>query len=353
MIKIQEHLNRPDAENYLDSLAEKMWNYLNIRLKSNSDYAVNSLIKKLDSLVVESKTPNYLKDIANNDTAILQRQQSFFKYLGINNYSKLKQLVVSRPDQLLLLKREILTILNLEDIFIDDRGVKQSVFGKLLLSGLFGYTNFRKSQMCFQLIIDINLQDVTCPYCNDNSISVVDISLEIDDDVINKAYLDLDHFYPKAQNPFFALSYFNLVPSCTICNSREKGEKEFCINTHIHPFQESFNDNYFFEINENSFIDGSTDYIKLVSKGHKIDYTDRDLRLNYRYSAIYLKKVNGLIKLYFDYAHYRNSAEFNLDYKEAVLQTVPIEVFDILNKTGGKLYRDVIKQIDAFNLIPN
>lgn len=53
-----------------------------------------------------------------------------------------------------------------------------------------------------------------CPYCNRNYINCRD----------QRMGSQLDHFYPKSKYPFFAISLFNLIPSCSVCNhmKREK-----------------------------------------------------------------------------------------------------------------------------------
>ncbi|MBA9074726.1 hypothetical protein GGR22_002899 [Flavobacterium gossypii] len=45
-----------------------------------------------------------------------------------------------------------------------------------------------------------------------------------------KNHFTLDHFLPKGNYPYFALSLYNLVPSCYACNSKFKGIKEFELN---------------------------------------------------------------------------------------------------------------------------
>ena len=42
--------------------------------------------------------------------------------------------------------------------------------------------------------------------------------------------------------PYLALSFYNLIPSCPICNSRLKGNKKFNLKSHVHPFAESFHE---------------------------------------------------------------------------------------------------------------
>ena len=51
----------------------------------------------------------------------------------------------------------------------------------------------------------------SCPYCNRNYTFVVD-----NDN--GKLRPEIDHFYPKSIYPFLAMSFYNLIPSCPICN---------------------------------------------------------------------------------------------------------------------------------------
>lgn len=63
-----------------------------------------------------------------------------------------------------------------------------------------------------------------CPYCQRNYITSY-ILEENEEDNIEKTTADLDHFYPKKDYPFLALSLYNFIPSCPICNSRMKLDK--------------------------------------------------------------------------------------------------------------------------------
>lgn len=73
-----------------------------------------------------------------------------------------------------------------------------------------------------------------CPYCQRNYIS----SFEENND--KRTTADLDHFYPKSLYPFLALSLYNFIPSCQICNSRFKGSKD--TYNSVYPYEESFDD---------------------------------------------------------------------------------------------------------------
>lgn len=79
-----------------------------------------------------------------------------------------------------------------------------------------------------KILASLNIK--CCPYCNRQYITVWE-----DETGDGHATADLDHFYQKAQYPLFALSLFNFVPSCQICNSRMKGSSK--IET-LYPFSE-------------------------------------------------------------------------------------------------------------------
>lgn len=67
-----------------------------------------------------------------------------------------------------------------------------------------------------KLIDSIGLR--TCPYCNRGYIYTIKSGN------INP---QIDHFYPKALYPLFAVSLYNLIPSCSVCNSAGcKGSKD-------------------------------------------------------------------------------------------------------------------------------
>ncbi|PLY08043.1 MAG: hypothetical protein C0625_03595 [Arcobacter sp.] len=78
-----------------------------------------------------------------------------------------------------------------------------------------------------------------CPYCNREYI------FRIYDDKKNaelRTLAVLDHYYDKGKYPYLALSFYNLIPSCNICNSKFKTTVDFKENKHLHPYEDSFNE---------------------------------------------------------------------------------------------------------------
>lgn len=92
------------------------------------------------------------------------------------------------------------------------------------LQKLFDYDNFSKEKikMWNRNKVITKLEIDVCPYCQRNYVT----SYKDNQKEKYKTTADLDHFYLKSKYPFLALTLYNFVPSCQICNSRMKGSKD-------------------------------------------------------------------------------------------------------------------------------
>lgn len=81
-----------------------------------------------------------------------------------------------------------------------------------------------------------------CPYCNRQYISSWREEGE------DKTTGDLDHFFSKSKYPIASLCLYNFIPSCQICNSRFKLQKDFLKEKHLYPYEQEFGDDAKFEI---------------------------------------------------------------------------------------------------------
>ena len=88
-----------------------------------------------------------------------------------------------------------------------------------------------------QLVYDLKI--VVCPYCNRNFIYN---TKEEQEEGKRRRTSQMDHFYPQANFPFLALSFYNLIPSCSWCNF-VKGNKWNTNDNNfvIHPYDDRFN----------------------------------------------------------------------------------------------------------------
>lgn len=124
-------------------------------------------------------------------------------------------------------------------------------FNKILIS-IFNYNKFRDNKNQIEIdgqIVEwnrhrlISLMKIhTCPYCNRQYITNY---IQKDE---KRTTADLDHFYVQEKHPFLALSLYNFIPSCQICNSRFKGSN-FDAAAHIYPYREEFGSEAVFKVN--------------------------------------------------------------------------------------------------------
>ncbi len=343
MIKIQEYLNKDDNDVYWNQLLEQHWKELNPQKKSTrAEYKESSLIKKCDKYLSETYTDDYIKIYANNSKTSAARHRIFFKYLKKRNFKNLKRIVCAKPNEFDLITREILLILDVNDLYtIIENKVKQTSFGKLLSDKFLNYNSLRQSNYAIDLYKSLGFEKCYCPYCNDNKVSIVRNSTSTN----HKLYFQLDHFYSKSKNPYFAVSFFNLIPSCSTCNSTEKGDKEFSILTHIHPYYESFNNIYRFEVPLESLLTAKVPEFRINNQLKPNDLTINDLNIFHRY-AHNINKIEKLIKFYLD-----NHKKDPFALKEIVFEglNVPKTISDILKKENGKFLRDIAYQLDEKN----
>lgn len=132
-----------------------------------------------------------------------------------------------------------------------------------------------------------------CPYCNRQYISSY-----IEQGTL-QATADIDHFYAKDYYPFLAISLFNFVPSCTICNSRLKHTSDFYVMPHINPHNSEFGDRAIFRLrNINSIAckDESPDvYIEYIENDEEVANSIHTFRLESIYNASHKDFVRDLI----------------------------------------------------------
>ncbi len=151
--------------------------------------------------------------------------------VDLNNDTNLERIILCKPDDALKTEKELFTRLNLANPL--DEHIKTFV------NRIIDYSQFDNYAYKIATALNVN----TCPYCNRNYINTV-----IDKKGQNVIRPTFDHFFPKSEHPFLALSFYNLIPSCYYCNSSLKNSKDISIDTHIHPYKEGFDQDVTFHI---------------------------------------------------------------------------------------------------------
>lgn len=344
MISFQQHMNddKAAADQDLSDWANLHWEKLNPKI-SNGDYHAWSLVQNCNKMRREMKKKSVQKalKIPLSDVVAINL---FFDSLVKSDYALLKEIIVCPPALFEALRSRLVQMMP-EHIFYDST-TGQTLFGLKLLTGLFKYKNYRKSRNCASFFSDnLKIGKSKCVYCN---ILDTDIIKKVSSGIPHeyKGYLDLDHFYDKSRNPFFALSFYNLIPCCTVCNRWAKLTKQFSLTTHINPFHESFEDIYEFVYNAGN--------IRVVNKGAKPgDKTAEDLDIETR-TQHKVEELKFQINYYTDYSV---DAIVNTQLREMFVKhfkpIIPLKKKDVLSLSRGKLYRDVFMNLDKNNGIFN
>ena len=78
----------------------------------------------------------------------------------------------------------------------------------------------------------------TCTYCNRQYTFTVS-GKNNEERITRPAF---DHWFPKSRFPLLSLNLYNLIPSCSICNSGSKGDKVFQMTHYVHPYEQKDDD---------------------------------------------------------------------------------------------------------------
>lgn len=341
MIKISTHLSvvYSDPDALLRSQANIYWSDLN--QKVGRVYPANTLISLVRYFrdLAKNFDPLYLENYAKKDRKTAKLHVDFFNHLLKNNFTILKKIIVSMPDDLELIKIDIHNKFPDDIFFLISDGKKQTKFGKLLSEKIFNYKKFRSSKFCLDFLEKIFFKEVHCPYCGYVPVELVNVTPGTTK-VTRKALLDLDHFFSKVEYPYLAISLFNLIPCCHNCNSSYKGSKEFTLATHIHPYMESFDDYFRF------FVDYTSSSKKISVKETRSvskQASCSDFGIADRYAT-----REKLLQIQRDYdAHPKYKAKDAMsEFVEFILKDVPTDRNRILLECLGKARRDLLLDFD-------
>lgn len=116
--------------------------------------------------------------------------------------------------------------------------------GKQLLSSVFRYDAFSRQNTAYTILEKMGVS--VCPYCNRAYTTTLKGA---------KVRPQFDHYFPKSKYPYLALSLYNLIPSCGVCN-RAKANLDTGEFPILYPYEEEFGDQIKFsvEIDNGDFV---------------------------------------------------------------------------------------------------
>ncbi|PEI85911.1 MULTISPECIES: HNH endonuclease [Bacillus cereus group] len=269
-------------------------------IKIEIDENIKELIEKGHFQDIENRVRSSIKEV-HTISYYKKLHDYFFDAFGNIDEKKLKKLIIGN-------KSDLIGIINdIGEIPLK----KNDPFEKM-------YTNFTNRVWSKLLLENLNVR--VCPYCNRQyTFTLANAGIRP----------QFDHFFPKSLFSYLSVSLYNLIPSCSICNS-----KKHALNTYekdlYYPYEDEFgNDVVFqtspinndflywtgtsdnFDINvicndekQNSKIENLNEYMKieLLYKEHK-DYI-RDIIRN---AVIYNdSRIDELLDLFPDLFQSKN-----------------------------------------------
>lgn len=223
---------------------------------------------------------------------------------------------------------------------------------------LYGYENTFKKYFKYKLL-DNKLNKTTyrtailktidvkvCPYCN------INYTVEYKDTTM----ADLDHFYSQSIYPEYALCLYNFIPSCPVCNRKLKLSRNMTKETHIYPYEDSFEGKARFEIENivNTQVNGEKLQLKLnvcSDEKNKVSNSKKVFKLEEVYNNFtdYAKDLLDKAIIYND--DYTQSIK-KFTYKSMNIKSLvfgkELTEEDLCKTSLCKLKRDILKQLDIY-----
>lgn len=352
MISILKHLEllSDDVNVLLAETAEGLWNDLNPR-KTNNEHHAHALISRVQRLRPELQEAGYVALVG---VEVAKRQLAYLDH--ISDELVLKKIITATPRELDELITNTNSIINPTDFYtIVDGKIHPSSFGNRLLSRVFTYDNYRGSEHCINRYKTLGFDGATCPYCNETTMRIVPVSDE--NKIDQKMLFDIDHFYSKKRYPYLALSFYNHIPSCRSCNQTFKGDTEFTLTTHIHPYDRCFDSLYNFQLNHGILINEEPRLVGIRKKSEFEDKLLSDLEIEARYRGnLEPARIGDLVSILTRYAHILRDGDDNEDDRARLKER--LEDFGIiyhqnriLKRGYSKLLRDTISMFDPDNTL--
>ncbi len=287
-------------------------------------------MKKIDlSMVDEKFLESYYRSI---DIESITTELSDNKYENIT--TSLESLIKA---DLNTIENELI---NLCESYSNDERIK--------IKNAFDYAKHRQNKDFMKHFKKLNIK--SCPFCNNNYIYFYKENGEKYNTIAT-----LEHYYPKSKYPHLSLSFYNLIPSCYICNSKFKGNDSY-IGEILHPYFEDFNEKAEFGVNVESLPIHSNIELNL-------ELTSNDKRCDETINRFHLKEIyashNDIAKEIWDKAQFYNESRIKELYKSFYKdlgyskEDIKNMIFcnylnkdDINKRNHSKLTQDILKQFN-------
>lgn len=253
------------------------------------------------------------KRLAREKNHAPKQQQKFWAFLE----EKLDDILIGNPYQIQAITEKIDKDFKYESSRAKASSSKLSkslvrVFNYDEFSKKGGYSGWNAYWLAQELSVD------TCPYCN----RLYTHTVTNESQGISRP--QFDHFIDKSTYPYLAVSFYNLVPSCAVCNTTLKRTNKFNPSTHIHPHLEGFGDlvKFHLEIQDCSFFNGNTQSGIIRFKNKVTTVSSEKNHINKAAQNIKVFKLSEMYEQHIDYVQEQvhRALVYNPDYLDSLFQ---------------------------------
>lgn len=202
-------------------------------IKIQIDEETKSNIADLHWTDMRSKKAGLYKSLMDISVIKLLQSKQCYNVLYCYFYDKTGNIIKENVKKLLLANKS-----QMEE-YIKKFGKFNSIESDELQKYVFRYTDFSKRISAYTILKKMKVN--VCPYCNRQ------YTFTLESNLIRPQF---DHYFPKSLYPYLAVSIFNLIPSCSICN-QAKGSLDTYNEPILYPYEEEFGEKTKFTIESN------------------------------------------------------------------------------------------------------
>jgi hypothetical protein len=272
--------------------------------------------------------------------------------------AELKKIIISEPKELVVLNtslmKRIITDFDLNEFInytkLTDKNKSLDIkyHQKIIdIKTVFKYKTIIGNDYFLADLLDQH----TCLYCNRNYVRTIGHKQ-------NKIFrAEYDHFFSQSKYPLLALSFYNLLPTCSNCNKR-KNDQNFDLDSHLHPYNMNEEDKSFsFSYNKKDFVDNNVKLNISTSNSkskNKILNTFNDLYLQEIYNKNSDKELKDLLNLRYKYSENYIDVLLNKTFKDLPISKeeiyrmvfgIEINEEDYHKRPFSKFKKDIIEEL--------
>jgi hypothetical protein len=253
--------------------------------------------------------------VCTRDLKKIKGHDRFFDFI----IPKLDEIIKAKPNKMLQLELKLRAEWS-DNVDHDLKGFKDGCSEVLKEKGYGGWFTAAKG-----LNYDLAewLDQHTCTFCNRQYIFTARKKAKE-----KGMTCQFDHWFDKGSRPLFALSFYNLIPSCSVCNSSVKSVVHFNTDEYLHPYlDKDISSRFKFSSIPNTTTQYGITFLNEKKMDAKTKRTLEGLGTKLVYSKHSEKELKDLIDL-------------RLKYSENYLKTLLEDTFvGDLNMTKEEKYR--------------